>query len=283
MKEELSLREIINDVILFFIKFKILIISITFIGFLSMVIFEKTKPEYFSTTAIATSGVSEFERIHDSREEMNQRTAINLINNLQLDILKEDFIVVSEKLNILEDEASLIKSIIAAQIINEDQDGKEHNTPKFSIELIVKDNEIISRVQKGLIYLFNTNKYISKYNDKYQETSKIEVESIDKEVVELKRLRGLDNSDLDMSTMNIYSKNRVNESQNQIIELIQHRTLNLTHQLLLKPLSFVQGFSKTQVPDRASLFLTLVAFLISFLISILIAIFVNVNQTFNKN
>ena len=283
MKEELSLREIINDVILFFIKFKILIISITFIGFLSMVIFEKTKPEYFSTTAIATSGVSEFERIYDSKEEMNQRTAINLINNLQLDILKEDFIVVSEKLNILEDEASLIKSIIAAQIINEDQDGKEHNTPKFSIELIVKDNEIISRVQKGLIYLFNTNKYISKYNDKYQETSKIEVESIDKEVVELKRLRGLDNSDLDMSTMNIYSKNKVNESQNQIIELIQHRTLNLTHQLLLKPLSFVQGFSKTQVPDRASLFLTLVAFLISFLISILIAIFVNVNQTFNKN
>ena len=283
MKEELSLREIINDVILFFIKFKILIISITFIGFLSMVIFEKTKPEYFSTTAIATSGVSEFERIYDSREEMNQRTAINLINNLQLDILKEDFIVVSEKLNILEDEASLIKSIIAAQIINEDQDGKDHNTPKFSIELIVKDNEIISRVQEGLIYLFNTNKYIIKYNDKYQETSKIEVESIDKEVVELKRLRGLDNSDLDMSTMNIYSKNRVNESQNQIIELIQHRTLNLTHQLLLKPLSFVQGFSKTQVPDRASLFLTLVAFLISFLISILIAIFVNVNQTFNKN
>ena len=283
MKEELSLREIINDVILFFIKFKILIISITFIGFLSMIIFEKNKPEYFSTIAIATSGISEFERIYDSKEEMNQRTAINLINNLQLDILKEDFIVVSEKLNILEDEASLIKSIIAAQIINEDQDGKEHNTPKFSIELIVKDNEIISRVQIGLIYLFNTNKYISKYNDKYQETSQIEIESIDKEVVELKRLRGLGNSDLDMSTMNIYSTKKVNESKNQIIELIQHRTLNLTHQLLLEPLSFVQGFSKTQVPDRASLFLTLVAFLISFLISILIAIFVNVNQTFNKN
>jgi hypothetical protein len=122
MKEELSLKELINEVILFFIKFKLLIISITFIGFLSMIIFEKTKPEYFSTIAIATSGVSEFERIYDSKEEMNQRTAINLINNLQLDILKEDFIVVSEKLNILEDEASLIKSIIAAQIINEYQD-----------------------------------------------------------------------------------------------------------------------------------------------------------------
>ena len=283
MKEELSLKELINEVILFFIKFKLLIISITFIGFLSMIIFEKTKPEYFSTTAIATSGVSEFERIYDSKEEMNQRTAINLINNLQLDILKEDFIVVSEKLNILEDEASLIKSIIAAQIINADQDGKEHNTPKFSVELTVKDNEIIFRVQKGLIYLFNTNKYISKYHDKFQETNQIEIESIDEEVVELKRLRGLDNSDLDMITMSIYSQNQVNESQNHIIELIQHRTLNLTHQLLLKPLSFVQGFSKTQVPDRASLFLTLVAFLISFLISILIAIFVNVNQTFNKN
>ena len=283
MKEELSLREIINDVILFFIKFKILIISITFIGFFSMVIFEKTKPEYFSTTAIATSGVSEFERIYDSREEMNQRTAINLINNLQLDILKEDFIVVSEKLNILEDEASLIKSIIAAQIINEDQDGKEHNTPKFSIELTVKDNKIISRVQKGLIYFFNSNKYISKYHDKYKETSWVEIESIDKEVVELKRLRGLDNSDLDMSTMSIYSKKKVDESRNQIIELIQHKTSNLTNQLLLEPLSFVQGFSKTRVPDTGMLFLSLVTILISFLISIVVAIFVNVNQIFNRN
>ena len=283
MTEELSLREIINLVILFFIKFKLLIISITFIGFLSMIIFEKNKPEYFSTIAIATSGVSEFERIYDSREEMNQRTAINLINNLQLDILKEDFIVVSEKLNILEDEASLIKSIIAAQIINVDQDGKEHNTPKFSIELTVKDNEIISRVQKGLIYFFNTNKYISRYHNKYKETSQIEVESISKEVVELKRLRGLVNSDLDMSTMSIYSNKKVDLSQNQIIELIQHRTANLTNQLLLEPLSFVQGFSKSRVPHTDMLFLSFVTILISFLIAIIIAIFVNVNQIFNKN
>ena len=283
MKEELSLREIINDVILFFIKFKILIILITFIVFFSIIIFENTKPEYFSTIAIATSGVSEFERIYDSNEEMNQRTAINLINNLQLDILKEDFIVVSEKLNILVDEASLIKSIIAAQIINLDQDGKEHNTPKFSIELIVKDNEIISTVQKGLIYFFNTNKYISRYHNKYKETSQIEVESISKEVVELKRLRGLVNSDLDMSTMSIYSNKKVDLSQNQIIELIQHRTANLTNQLLLEPLSFVQGFSKSRVPHTDMLFLSLVTILISFLIAILIAIFVNVNQIFNKN
>ena len=283
MTEELSLREIINLVILFFIKFKLLIISITFIGFLSMIIFEKNKPEYFSTIAIATSGISEFERIYDSKEEMNQRTAINLINNLQLDILKEDFIVVSEKLNILEDEASLIKSIIAAQIINEDQDGKEHNTPKFSIELTVKDNEIISRVQKGLIYFFNTNKYISRYHNKYKETSQIEVESISKEVVELKRLRGLVNSDLDMSTMSIYSNKKVDLSQNQIIELIQHRTANLTNQLLLEPLSFVQGFSKSRVPHTDMLFLSFVTILISFLIAIIIAIFVNVNQIFNKN
>ena len=283
MTEELSLREIINLVILFFIKFKLLIISITFIGFLSMIIFEKNKPEYFSTIAIATSGISEFERIYDSKEEMNQRTAINLINNLQLDILKEDFILVSEKLNILVDEASLIKSIIAAQIINLDQDGKEHNTPKFSIELTVKDNEIISRVQKGLIYFFNTNKYISRYHNKYKETSQIEVESISKEVVELKRLRGLVNSDLDMSTMSIYSNKKVDLSQNQIIELIQHRTANLTNQLLLEPLSFVQDFSKSRVPHTDMLFLSFVTILISFLIAIIIAIFVNVNQIFNKN
>ena len=86
-----------------------------------------------------------------------------------------------------------------------------------------------------------------------------------------------------MSTMSIYSNKKVDLSQNQIIELIQHRTANLTNQLLLEPLSFVQGFSKSRVPHTDMLFLSFVTILISFLIAIIIAIFVNVNQIFNKN
>jgi hypothetical protein len=51
---------------------------------------------------------------------------------------------------------------------------------------------------------------------------------------------------------------------------------------LLKPLSFVQGFGQTQIPERAVGLLSAVAAGISFLIAILISIFINVNQTFNK-
>ena len=61
MKEELSLREIINEVILFFINSRILIISVTLIGTLSVIIFQKVRPSYYSTVAIATSGLSVFE------------------------------------------------------------------------------------------------------------------------------------------------------------------------------------------------------------------------------
>ena len=186
MSEELSLREIINLVILFFIKFKLLIISITFIGFLSMIIFEKNKPEYFSTIAIATSGISEFERIYDSKEEMNQRTAINMINNLQLDVRKEDYNALSSKLDISEYQASMIKFIEAEQIFREDQDEKKHNTPKFSIHLLVRNKSSILIIQEGLLTYFNTNKYISDYKMIFNTTNSQIISSIDKEIDELR-------------------------------------------------------------------------------------------------
>ena len=50
MKEELSLREIINEVIVFFINFKILIIAITLVGALGVIVFQKIRPAYYNNT-----------------------------------------------------------------------------------------------------------------------------------------------------------------------------------------------------------------------------------------
>lgn len=283
MKEELSLREVINEVILFFINFKILIVVITLIGFLGAIVFQKVRPAYYSTTAIATSGISEFERISDTKEVMNQRTAINLINNLQIDVEKEDFSLLAEKLKISEDLAKQLKKIEAIQIYREDQDGKKHNTPKFKILLSVRDNNIIPVIQNGLISYFTDNKYVANFYVKYQLTNHQEIIAIENEVLELKALRISSDSKVDMSTVSILSKKGINEIQNHIVELIQMNTIINTNQELLKPLSFVQGFSQTQIPERALGLLGIAAAGISFLISILIAIFVNVNQTFNKD
>ena len=282
MTEELSLGQIINKVILFFIDFRKLIISFTIVGTLMVVLFQKLRPAYFETRAIATSGISAFERIADDKEFLTQRTAINLINNLQLGIKKSDYVVVSEKLNISKENARLIKSISAEQIFFKDQDGKDHNTPKFEIKLSVKDNSIIKSVEEGLLRYFNNNKYISDFYSQYQATNNQEIEALNDEIKALNLLRSDKESNLDMSSFNLYSNKGITEVQNQIIELMQLKSVNSTNLKLLKPLSFVQGFTVSQVPERSVLILGSLAAFVSFILSVIVAIFVNVKQSFKK-
>ena len=278
MKEELSLREIINEVIIFFINFKTLIIAITLVGTLGVIVFQKIRPAYYNINSIATSGISAFERIEDDKEVLNQRTAINLINTLHLDVQKEDFIVLGDKLNISKEKAASIKSISATQIFRKDQDGKDFNTPKFEILLSVKDNEVIKNVEEGLLHYFNSNQYIHSYYDYFKLTNENEIIAIDSEIESLQKFRSEKGSNIDMSSFNLYSKNGLTEVQNQIIELNQLKSINATNQMLLKPLSFVQGFTISQTPERGVLLLGSLAFVISFIIAIVVAVFVNVKQ-----
>jgi|TARA_B110000914_G_C15441864_1_gene436494 hypothetical protein len=277
MKEELSLREIINEIIIFFIKFKLLILSIIVFGVLSVVVFQKIKPAVYSTTAIATSGLSTFERI-PSTNAMNQRTAINLINNLQLDVVKQDYSIIALKLNIDAKKAEAIKSIKANHIYRENQDGKKFTTPKFEILLSVSDNAIIKSIQEGLLHYFYSNKYVSNSYNLFLSTNNNEILATEVEIEALQNMRQSKESIIDMSSFNLYSKNKITEVQNQIIGLVQMKSVNTTNKMMLKPLAFVQGFTVSKVPERTVLVLGLFAFLISFLIAIVVAIFVNVKQ-----
>jgi hypothetical protein len=280
MKEELSLREIISEVIMFFINFRILIISITLFGIFSVVLFQNFRPAHYSTTAIATSGISIFERISGS-QNMNQRTAINLINTLQFDIKKKDYEIIASKLNIDIEKASLIKSIKAEPIIFISPDKKKIETPKFNIQLSVKDNSIIMLVQSGLLTYFNDNQYISNYYSNYQETNNHEISTIDDEIKTLRFLRLNKISKTDMGSFNFFENN--DTKINQIVELTKARSVRTTVQSLLKPLSFVQEFSTSKIPERAVLFFGSIAAIISFLISILVAVFVSVKRKMKTN
>jgi len=275
MKEELSLREIINEVILFFINFRILIISVTLIGTLSVIIFQKVRPAYYSTVAIATSGLSAFERIEDDKEIRNQRTAINIINGMQLYLEKEDYYVLAQKLKISAEVASKIKKINAEQIFREDENNKKHNTPKFEIHLSVRDNSIIDSVETGLMNYFNTNEYIANYYNQYRITNDQEINSIKDEIKSLQDLRKSSGAKIDMSSTSVLSKKGISEVQNQIIELIQLKSLNTTNGNL-KPLSFIEPFPISQVPERGVLIFGSISAAISFLLGIIIAVFKNV-------
>ena len=282
MKEELSLREVINVVILFFIEFKILIVSLTILGVLSVVVFQKSKPAFYSANAIATSGISIFERI-EGVKSMNQRTAINLINNLQLDIDKKDFSILASKLNIDKDKASLIKSIKAEQIFFIAADKKKYETPKFKINLSVKDNSIFMLVQSGLLDYFNNNEYISSHFTNFQQTNNHEISTIENEIYALQSLRLNQNSKIDMSSFNLYTVEGIDMVQNQIVELTKMRSVSVTIQSLLKPLSFVQEFSISQIPERAVLIFASLAALISFLIATIVAVFISVSKKAKYN
>jgi len=271
MNKELSLEKLFSDIILFFIRNKFLIISITIFGIVSVILFQKLKPAYFSTTAIATSGIAAYERFEDE-DILNQRTAINMINNLQLDVRKEDYTALSSKLDIPEEQAAMIKFIEAEQIFREDQDEKKHNTPKFIINLLVKDNSSISVIQIGLLSYFNTNKYISDYKLIFNTTNSQIVSSIDKEIEELRILRNKENSTIDLSTNTILSSRNQLDIQNQIVDLTHKKSVIISNDNMFLPLTFVDDFTSTTIEEReVAVWGTAIGFL-SFIISIIIAI-----------
>lgn len=271
MNKELSLEKLFSDIILFFIRNKFLIMSVTIFGIVSVILFQKLKPAYFSTTSIATSGVAAYERFEDD-DILNQRTAINMINNLQLDVRKEDYNALSSKLDISEEQASMIKFIEAEQIFREDQDEKKHNTPKFSIHLLVRNNISISIIQDGLLSYFNTNKYISDYKMIFNTTNSQIISSIDKEIDELRALRYKENSTIDLSTNTILSSRNQMDIQNQIVDLTHKKSVIISNDNMFLPLTFVDDFTLTTIEEReVFVWGTAIGFL-SFIISIIISI-----------
>ena len=271
MNKELSLEKLFSDIILFFIRNKFLIMSVTIFGIVSVILFQKLKPAYFSTTSIATSGVAAYERFEDD-DILNQRTAINMINNLQLDVRKEDYNALSSKLDISEDQASMIKFIEAEQIFREDQDEKKHNTPKFSIHLLVRNNSSILIIQEGLLTYFNTNKYISDYKMIFNTTNSQIISSIDKEIDELRALRYKENSTIDLSSNTILSSRNQMDIQNQIVDLTHKKSVIISNDNMFLPLTFVDDFTLTTIEEReVFVWGTAIGFL-SFIISIIISI-----------
>jgi hypothetical protein len=281
MEKELSLREIINEVILFFINYRRIIITTTITGFLVVVLFQKFRPAFYNTKAIVTSGISVFERA-DYDEFLDQSVAIDLINLLQLDIRNEDYSILSDKMNIAIDHASSIKSIIAKVILIKDKDEKEIASSKFSIDLTLSNNSSISSIEQGLLFYFRNNNYFINYYEQFLSTTQNEINAIDKEVVSLRKLRQSENSTIDVSSLNVNSRKSKYSVNNQILELINLRSKNTTDLTLLQPLLFVAPFTKTENPQSEVLIIGSISAGISFLLGIFIAVFRNVYVSSKK-
>ncbi|MBT5354913.1 MAG: hypothetical protein HOL56_07455 [Flavobacteriales bacterium] len=283
MNKEVSLQQIVSDIIMFIERNKKIIISFTLTGMIILVLFQKLKPAYYKTSAIVTSGISAYERIPEDEDILNQRTAINLINNLQLDVEKEDYLSLANKLNFsdnLKDArflAKQIKSIEAEPLLRQDKDEKFHNTPKFQINLLVRDANIIKNIQDGLLYYFNSNPYIIKFKDQYSASNAEVIQFIDDEIRLLRELRVDNKSNINMNTFSILSDKENMEIQNPIIDLV-HKKQEVKTQDLFEPLDFVKDFTTTKVAEREVLVWGTTIGILSFFLSIIIAVFREVKQ-----
>jgi hypothetical protein len=269
MNEELNLRKTFSDFINFNIRNGKFIMLFIFIGVTLVVLFQKLKPAYYDTQAICMSGISEYERL-EQLEELSQRTAVDLVNYLQINISNKDYNELASLLNVTKDIASKIKFIEAEQLYQQDMNEKFYALNKFEIKLSVFDNTTIDDIQEGLIFYFNNNNFIKEYHKMYLSSNDRLKDDILNEMNVLSRMRieGAKNN-LDLSSVNIISGKDDKTISNQLISLAQLKEEITTNQLLLKPLFFVQDFAKTNKTERDLLLWSFVGGILSFLIALI--------------
>jgi len=271
MTEELNLKQLFTDFVNFISRNKKTLLAFIMLGVFSVIIFQNLKPSYYDTQAICMSGIAEYERI-EQLEELSQRTAVDLINYLQINISNKDHDQLALLLDISAQTASNIKSVEAEQLYQQDMNEKFYALNKFEVRLSVFDNNIINDIQKGLIYYFNNNNFIKDYHEMYLNSSNSLVSEIKDEmnVLSNMRLEGAKNN-LDLSSVNIISGKDENTISNQIISLAQLKEEIKTNQMLLNPLVFVQDFAKTNKTERDLLVWCLLSGFISLLFGMLFA------------
>ena len=279
MTEELNLKELFENFVNFISRNNRLIFCIVLIGIITVVVFQKFKTPYFETKAICMSGISEYERV-EYEEDWLQRTAIDLINYLEINIQNKDYLALSDLLGVDLVVAKNIKKIEAEQLYQKDMNEEFFTLNKFEIMLTVFDNKIIEDVQKGLIYYFSNNEYVSDYARKFNESSDQIIIDINREMKLLERIRieGAKNS-LDVSSsLKVINGQEKSGVSNQIILLSKYREEIKTKKELLHPLSFVQNFAKVNKKEDDILVWCLLSGFISFLLGLLVALIIEVKK-----
>ena len=238
-----------------------------------MVLFQKYKTAYYETTAICISGISKYERV-EYEEELLQRTAIDLINHLQLNVENQDYRELANLLGIDISIAYNIKKFEAEQLFQQDMNEDFYTLNKFEVLLRVYDNTIIKDIQEGLIFYFNNNKYISHYYNRFLEANQKIIQDIDSEMKLMENLRkesskyGLDISSVSIDVLKQNNKSKIS---NQVVSLSNFREKVLTHQELLQPLVFVKDFSIVDSKEDDLLVWSILGGLIGCFIGIFIA------------
>ena len=271
MIEELNLNEIFSNFVNFVARNSRILIMIVLITVIGVVAFQKLKPAVYETKAICMSGVAEYER-QEQIEDLSQRTAIDLVNFLKINIDNEDYQQLSELLGVDLEIAKTVKGIEAEQLYQQDMDEKFYALNKFEVALMLYDNSSIENVQNGLLYYFNNNKYIMTYHKEYQRSSSDLLDNIDEEILMINQIRNENNSNQFSLGSNNTLSGKDRRLSNEIIALSHIREEIRTNINLLKPLMFVQDFSKVNKKEDDILIWAILGSFLGFVLGLFIAL-----------
>ena len=271
MTEELNLSELFSNFVKFISRNSRLLLVFIGVGIVSVVGYQKFKTPYYETKAICMSGISEYER-QEQIEDLSQRTAIDLINHLQINVDNKDYSALALLLGIDVKVASTIKKIDAEQLYQQDMNEKFYALNKFEILLITYDKDENKSIKSGLIYYFENNDYISQYYKSYKQSSKTLITDINDEIKVLNQIR----VETNMNSFALGSENTISGDDrrlsNEIIALSHMREEIKTNSELLKPLSFVQNFAKVNKKEDDILISGILGALLSFIFGLFVAL-----------
>ena len=271
MTEELNLSELFSNFVKFIYRNSRLLLIFMIIGIISVMVYQKFKTPYYETKAICMSGISEYER-QEQVEDLGQRTAIDLINHLQINIDNEDYYSLALSLGLDVEIASTIKKIEAEQLYQQDMDEKFYALNKFEILLITYDNHVNKNIESGLQYYFENNQYISHYYKSYRESCSTLVNDINDEIKFINQIR----AETNMKALVLGSSNTISGDDrrlsNEIIALSHMREEIKAKSVLLKPLSFVKDFANVNQKEDDILIFGILVALLSFIFGLFVAL-----------
>ncbi|MAW21296.1 MAG: hypothetical protein CMD16_02730 [Flavobacteriales bacterium] len=275
MNEELNVKELFANFVKFNIRNKKRILMFLLLGFMSVVVYQKFKIPYYETKAICSSGISEYER-QEQVDDLSQRTAIDLINHLQINVENKDYGQLAVLLNIDTIVAEKIKKIEAIQLYQQDKNEKFYALNKFEILLILYDNKVTDEIKHGLIDYFGNNKYVLDYYTAYKHTCDNLINDINEEITVLNQIRKETlNSSITVGSSNtVTGKSR--KLSNEIIALSYLREEIMINMQLLKPLSFVQEFAQVNQKEDEIFSWGLLSLFISYIIANIVSIVLEV-------
>jgi hypothetical protein len=271
MTEELNLSELFSNFVKFISRNSKLLLVFMGVGVISVVGYQKFKTPYYETKAICISGISEYER-QEQIEDLSQRTAIDLINYLQINVDNKDYSALALLLGIDVKVASTIKKIEAEQLYQQDMNEKFYALNKFEILLTTYDKDENKSIKSGLIYYFENNDYIFQYYKSYKQSSITLINDINDEIKVLNQIR----VETNMNSFALGSPNTISGDDrrlsNEIIALSHMREEIKTNSELLKPLSFVQNFAKVNQKEDDILIFGILVALLSFIFGLFVAL-----------